>query len=65
MRSAEATFRFSIRDCATESDQMATKFGSQLEQYVLSMVCQVLGTVRLYVHCAGLETEMVTFRALV
>ena len=44
---------------------MATKFGSQLEQYVLSMVCQVLGTFRLYVHCAGLETEMVTFRALV
>ena len=59
-----STFRFSICDCATKRDQMATKLGNQLEQYVLSMLGQVLGTFRLYVRCAGLETEMFTFRAL-
>ena len=32
-----STIRFSICDCATKRDQMATKLGNQLEQYVLSM----------------------------
>ncbi len=59
-----STFRFSICDCATKTNQMATKLGRHLEQYVLSMLCQVLGTFRLYVHCARLETKLPTFRVL-